>query len=571
MHVVSHKPKRFVAVADTHGDMIDPQTEEAIYAFCADFKPTVRIHMGDAFDFRCLRRKATDEERAEGLEADWEAGERLLRRFFEGGTENYYLRGNHSFALGTDLLTRTGWKPVETVTADDEVAEFDVASRAVFYSHPLALVRHPEQTVYSIGGRYSKQVVSSKHHVLLNGVQVDADQIADDTVFEDAVPCTGYAVETIAPMDADRLRLLTWVVMDGCIVNLAKYDPETTKARVQFKLSLPHKIERLRALLDRMGVKYTHALCKKSGVNKLQPYYIRIYGDEARRIVADLGGVKKLPSSWAKLPRTNLDAFLETLAETDGHAHYRQLVWNTIERHNVDVVQEWCVRNGVALHWDIVESHGFANGKPQYRACIGAIEHHRTKLEVKPLPYSGDVYCVTMPLGTVVSRFEGKVAFTGNCERLWIQEQSLSGLAREYAQAGIKRIGTLLRKAKVRKMLPYDSRLGVLKLGNLKMVHGYAAGVGAAAKMARAYGNVIFGHVHTIEVAAVDSDDGPKEARCIGACCQLDMPYNAHKLGKLRHANGFAYGYLFDNGDYQLFQTRKIDGHFYAATDIKTY
>lgn len=252
MHVMSHKPKRFVAVADTHGDMIDPQTEEAIYAFCADFKPTVRIHMGDAFDFRCLRRKATDEERAEGLEADWEAGERLLRRFFGGGTENYFLRGNHD-------------------------------------------------------------------------------------------------------------------------------------------------------------------------------------------------------------------------------------------------------------------------------------------------------------------------------ERLWIQEQSLSGLAREYAQAGIKRIGTLLRKAKVRKMLPYDSRLGVLKLGNLKMVHGYAAGVGAAAKMARAYGNVIFGHVHTIEVAAVDSDDGPKEARCIGACCQLDMPYNAHKLGKLRHANGFAYGYLFDNGDYQLFQTRKIDGHFYAATDIKTY
>lgn len=148
---------------------------------------------------------------------------------------------------------------------------------------------------------------------------------------------------------------------------------------------------------------------------------------------------------------------------------------------------------------------------------------------------------------------------------------STKGLAREYARDGVKRIEQLLKRCRVSQALPYDSRLGVLKIGNLKMVHGYASGINAPTKMARAYGNVAFGHIHSIEAVAVDSDDGPKEARCIGCLCKTDMPYNSHQLNKLRHSNGFAYGFLLPGGDYQLFQARKIDGRFYAATDVKVF
>ena len=568
-------PKRFVAVADSHGDMIDEESEKAVLAFISDFKPSVRVHLGDAFDFRCLRRGASDEEKADSLEDDWQMGTDFLRKFYEGGKENAYLRGNHSFALGTELLTYSGWKRVEEVTTSDLVAEFDQVSRSIFYSHPEGVVRHHEDHVYSIEGRYSKQVVSSRHNVVLWGNFVLAEQLVGQSITENAVRCSGFAVEAHAPMDEDLLRLLTWVVMDGCVVNLKKYNQNTTKARVQFKLSEERKIERLRALLDRMGVKYTFALCKKSGVNKKQPYYIRIYGDEARKIVADLGGVKLLPKSWAKLPRSNLDVFLEELLVTDGYQHYSQITWTSVEKHNVDVVQEWCVRNGVDHHWSLGPSSksGSKNGKPQYSSYLSYdfAEHWNSFLKIERVPYEGDVYCVTMPMGTVISRIDGKVALTGNCERVFKLADSCSGLARDYARDGVKRFEQLMKKCRVSQHLPYDSRLGVLRLGNLKMVHGYACGIGAGSKMARAYGNVLFGHVHTIEVAAVDSDEGPKEARCIGALCKTDMPYNAHQLNKLRHSNGFAYGYLFENGDYQLFQARKIDGRFYAACDIHTY
>jgi hypothetical protein len=155
-------------------------------------------------------------------------------------------------------------------------------------------------------------------------------------------------------------------------------------------------------------------------------------------------------------------------------------------------------------------------------------------------------------------------------ERLWHFAASASGLLRDYAHDGIKRLESLVRKSRAT-MLPYDARLGVLRLGHLKVIHGYFAGLGAARRHAITYRNCIFGHTHGTDSAPVECDDGPAEARGIGCCCKLDMAYNQHQPAKLRHTNAWCYGYLFDDGTYQLFQATKIDGSFYAATDIKKF
>ena len=154
-------------------------------------------------------------------------------------------------------------------------------------------------------------------------------------------------------------------------------------------------------------------------------------------------------------------------------------------------------------------------------------------------------------------------------ERLWNFAHSATGLLRDYAHDGIKRVEKLAAKSRA-KMMPYDSRLGVLKLGALKVIHGYAAGIGAARKHAIVYRNCLFGHTHNCDVAGAESDEGVSEARGIGACCRLDMPYNAHQTSKLRHQNAFCYGLLFDDGTYQLNQAKKIENRFYAASDFRS-
>jgi predicted phosphodiesterase len=154
-------------------------------------------------------------------------------------------------------------------------------------------------------------------------------------------------------------------------------------------------------------------------------------------------------------------------------------------------------------------------------------------------------------------------------ERLWDFRESATGLLRDYANDGIKRVEGIVRQAKA-EMLPYDAELGILDLGSLSLVHGYHHGVGACRQHAAIYGNCLFGHVHTIESAPVPSVK-PAEARSIGCLCRRDMGYINRKTAKLRWGQGWAYGFLFADGSYQLFQTRNLNGTFYAATQIKEY
>jgi hypothetical protein len=71
----------FVIVGDTHGDMIDLKARKAFLAFCDDFKPKKRIHLGDAIDFRAWRRGASSADQADSMQKDYDAGIKFLQDF----------------------------------------------------------------------------------------------------------------------------------------------------------------------------------------------------------------------------------------------------------------------------------------------------------------------------------------------------------------------------------------------------------------------------------------------------------------------------------------------------------
>ena len=89
------KPIKFVAAGDSHGDMEDPEATKALFAFCKQFKPDERILLGDAFDFRCIRKNANDREQNESLKEDLEAGCQFIQKF----EPTVYLFGNHEDRL----------------------------------------------------------------------------------------------------------------------------------------------------------------------------------------------------------------------------------------------------------------------------------------------------------------------------------------------------------------------------------------------------------------------------------------------------------------------------------------
>lgn len=96
------KSERFVIAFDSHGDMIDPDAHRAFREFVKHWKPTIRIHGGDAFDLRALRGGASKDERCESMQADVSAGIDFLQWF----DPQVFIMGNHDDRLPQAMTGR---------------------------------------------------------------------------------------------------------------------------------------------------------------------------------------------------------------------------------------------------------------------------------------------------------------------------------------------------------------------------------------------------------------------------------------------------------------------------------
>lgn len=88
--------ERFVCASDLHGDEQDPSAVAAFFDFCSHWRPKHRLFLGDAWDFRYLRSKATDEDKLDPrAEADFDAGADFLKRM----KPTVFLCGNHDWRV----------------------------------------------------------------------------------------------------------------------------------------------------------------------------------------------------------------------------------------------------------------------------------------------------------------------------------------------------------------------------------------------------------------------------------------------------------------------------------------
>ena len=117
--------------------------------------------------------------------------------------------------------------------------------------------------------------------------------------------------------DDKFIRLINWVVTDGCLLNHIKYK----KYRVQWKLSKPRKIERLVNLLEYLKLPHTVRKASMSPSNKLQPYVICIYGCYAKEIYEALNYTKEYPLWILQEDITLINTFLDEFQYTDGWLH----------------------------------------------------------------------------------------------------------------------------------------------------------------------------------------------------------------------------------------------------------
>lgn len=143
----AHKPIRFIAAGDNHGDMGDPDVvgrNGALWEFMKDYRPDIRIHLGDAMDVRSLRRGVgNDAESAESLNGDFDAYASFMGRF----RPDVYLWGNHEARMDS-LISNSGSALVRDYCHDLKEKVNRVARKA---GAKTILDYHAERGVYRLG------------------------------------------------------------------------------------------------------------------------------------------------------------------------------------------------------------------------------------------------------------------------------------------------------------------------------------------------------------------------------------------------------------------------------------
>ena len=85
----------FIAVSDTHGELIDLDYQKKVLQFVKDHKPKKRFHLGDWLDLRACRAGASQEDKASSLVNDIKSGLGFLKAY----RPHVLMSGNHDHRL----------------------------------------------------------------------------------------------------------------------------------------------------------------------------------------------------------------------------------------------------------------------------------------------------------------------------------------------------------------------------------------------------------------------------------------------------------------------------------------
>lgn len=531
---------KFIVLSDIHFPYQDDKALKAVYKFLEQHPVDTIILNGDILDFYDVSSFDKDPERVNSLQKEIDLAQKFFKKLRQlaPNARIVFIKGNHCLDKRTDILTTDGWINVKDIVEQRKkvtLLNYDTQRDCVVTDTIQDYIKSYQKEMIEIETRMSKQIVSDRHQVLLGDEKVLAKDIYNEQTKHLAhliKPCSNTLIPYNGNLSVNEVRLLTWVVTDGCIVNCSD-----KKKRIQFKLSKPRKIEALKELLEEMNIKYTFRLCKKCGVNKLQPYYIRIYGEEARIIFNLLNGKKQFPQEFKNLTGEHFEAFINTIVITDGCQKEQRNYFYSVNDNDLDILQEACIKNGYATKIKVESTSGF-NDKNRTKTLMFQTNYKygRQQQSIKKINYNDYSYCLTTKNGTLITRIDGKVAITGNCSRL---ERYLKKHPELYSLDALK-LPNLLGLDKFN--IEYKDK--GFKLGSLKIIHGTIvrkySGYTARAEMEKHDCSGISGHVHRLAIYYKRTPTRDLMWAESGCLCDLNPEY----IDCPSWTQGFLYGII---------------------------
>lgn len=376
--------------------------------------------IGQARELRALdklRSSYTGKLKEDGtIKGGWVPGADGRLRSTVGYTATWQLaaRNPNCFGPDTEILTEAGWLEFKDLCYGMKVAQFRETDRSIEWVLPTGYV-----AISAIDGlveiETDEQIslqVTPDHDCLVqdrktgmwkkvsairypkDGLQWHAGKVVD------GVSLRGAEVTVMAAMQADG-----HIRKDGM--------------GISFGFKKARKIERLETALKELGVEYSR-YDKRSGVTEF-------YLPRRNSIFDRLCAVKQFDSWILKLGAETLDLLVREVQMWDGSE--RNGTYFSSVRSNADWVQA------------AATLAGWRASVREYRKGLWTVNltnkpySSTANRTVTPVPYDGQVYCVSVPSGNIVVRRNGRVAITGNCMTLPKRRKDLAQKFRDCIRA----------------------------------------------------------------------------------------------------------------------------------------
>jgi hypothetical protein len=323
----------------------------------------------------------------------------MVRRVKDGDKKaKDYRQAAKCFHPDTEVLTRNGWRRIADVTYGDEVAACrpcDEKAVEIVWQKPTKLTRRDAGELVHLENEGIDLRVTPDHRMLgfkTNGewVVTTPEEFGKGRVrgWKNAGTWNGGSRE----VDERILRLAVAVQADGYV----------TGRRYAFNLKKIRKIDRLRGHLDP-----SEYVLKPTGKSASRITLCR----ETSALIAELlTPGKTIPWWWLELTTYLRWAALEEVEFWDGHRGPKSqaYTYSSGVRENIDVVQ--------ALASITDRKTRVKRVKSVWRLTVRRNSHTRGGLVKKRLaPYSGEVFCISVPESFILVRDRGVPVIVGQC------------------------------------------------------------------------------------------------------------------------------------------------------------
>ncbi len=320
------------------------------------------------------------------------------------------------FHPDTELMTDRGWLNVKDIDKNTTVAQLDI-NRNLSFTKPIVTIKKNfsgNLLGFKDGRRKTDLLVTPSHKLLISYQGEHKSIIASEAIFYQNVK-QHTACSSVLYNDkslSSFLRLAIAFQADGSIASDNTGVKNGYKS-LRFSFKKQRKIDRLKKLCEDAGLKIHQVQTSQKNYSAFKIEW-----------PLDLVYLLQKDFSWVNLSEFSQEMakdFIEEISHWDSNVTPSGLiVYTNTNKKACDIVQAISVLAGYTASFsEVVDGRSdkfndaYKLGISKEYTPVDGQSIARNKYEV---PYSGDVYCVTVPDGFVVSRINNNVAITGNCD-----------------------------------------------------------------------------------------------------------------------------------------------------------